>query len=176
MKNVTMLGLTGLLVGSVAILGANNIFAAETVATITAKDGDVKDVVSIDAQIDSVDGSHVTFTDTETQDTYNTSFGPSWFTEEYAAGEEVNVVGVVTEAENNNNGHNFQTLEVDGTTLRESFEGKPAWAGTRGGGNGTGNGQALGSMHRASGQGNGSMHSGQGFVDADGNGECDNMQ
>ena len=53
-------------------------------------------------------------------------------------------------------------MEVDGNVLRSEFEGRPNWAGTRGG-NGEG-------QHKQGG------NRGQGFVDADGDGVCDNMQ
>jgi len=171
MKNTKNLILgTVVAIGTVGVLTMSSALAAETIGTVTGKDGDIKDKVAITAEIVSVDGSQVTFKDIDTNEEYSSSFGPSWFTKSYEAGERVDVVGVTTEEDNNDNHHNFQVMEVDGTALRESFEGKPSWAGQGGNGEGKGEGAGQGRGHG----GNGSRQNGSKFVDADNDGVCDN--
>lgn len=167
-----ILGFT-LIIAAVGVFGASSVFAAEKIGTVTGRDGDVKDTLSMTAEIISVDGSHVTFKDVDSDEEYTASFGPSWFTKVYAEGEKVNVVGVETEEDNNDNNHNFQVMEVDGTVLRTEFEGRPAWAGTRSG-EGSGEGQGQSGERRGGRQGARDGSGGSDFVDADGNGICDN--
>ena len=157
---------TALAVGAVGIVGASGVFAAETIGTVTCKDGDVKDKVAITAEVTGVEGSQVTFKDVDTEDEYKAGFGPSRHTKSYEVGDNVEVVGVGT-VENNDKGHNFQVMEADGTTLREAFEGKPVWAGAQ---EGKGNGGSGNGMRKGSGNG------GANFVDADGDGVCDDLQ
>jgi len=166
MKKKTLLSIAIATV-AVATLGVTSVMAADVIDTVIARDGDVKDVVAMSAEVTSVDGSHVTFVDSETGTEYSASFGPSWFTKAYEVGDIVELEGVETVAENNDNGHDFQVTVVDDITLRE-FEGKPAWAGQRGNGDGAGE-------HRGGGQGHKGM-GGSGFVDADGDGVCDLAQ
>jgi len=168
MKNTRNLILgTVVAVGAVGVLTLSSAMAAETIGTVVGKDGDIKDKVAITAEITAVDGSQITFKDIDTNTEYSASFGPSWFTKAYETGEHVDVVGVATEEENNDHDHNFQVMEVDGTELRESFGGRPSWAGQ--GGNGKGKGEGNGQGHR----GNGAGQHGSEFVDADNDGVCD---
>ena len=146
--------------GIVAAIGAGSAYAANTIGTVTGKDGDVKDKVSMSAEIIESEGSHVTLKDVDTGKTYETSVGPSWYSGTYNTGDKVTVEGVETTGDNEN-GHNFQAMKINDKTIRENFEGKPAWAGQRGNGNGTGEGMR--------GQGRGAN-----FTDANGDGQCDN--
>lgn len=164
-SNKALLGVI-VAVGIVGIVGSSTVYAAETIGTVTGKDGDVKNKLAITGEVTAVDGSHVSFKDVDTETVYETSFGPSRYTKTYTVGEQVEVVGVETEDSNNENNHNFQTLSVDGTTLRDSFEGKPLWTGSNGSGTGTGTG-----MQR---KGTGSLNGGS-FVDGNGDGVCDNI-
>jgi len=169
MKNTKNLILgTVVAVGAIGVLTVSSAMAAETIGTVTGKDDDIKDKVAITAEIISVDGSQVTFKDVDTNEEYRASFGPSWFTKSYEAGEHVDIIGVATEEENNDHDHNFQVMEVNGTKLRESFEGKPAWAGQ--GENSEGKGKGNGHGRR---RGNGLGQHGSEFVDADNDGVCD---
>lgn len=149
--------------GALAVVGVPSVMAAETIGTVTGKDGDTKELLSINAEVVETDGSHVLLKDSETSEVYETSFGPSWYSDEYEAGDTVEVIAVETDAENNDEGHNLQVLELDGTTLREEFESRPEWAGGKGSRN------EAGSRHQASGNG------GSNFIDADGDGNCDNL-
>jgi len=153
--------------GAIALIGPASlsaVYAAETIGTVTGKDGDIQDLYRIQATVTDVDGSEVTFTDPETNTEYTAGFGPSWFTKAYEVGEEIVIEGVATDGDNDH-GHTFQVMKVDDTMLRAEFEGRPEWAGQRGGGEGAG--LEKGSRH---GMGQG----GSGFVDADGDGNCDN--
>lgn len=162
---------TGIIAGTVGFLALSPALAAETIGTVVGEDGDVKDKVAITAEITSVDGSEVTFKDVDTGEEYDASFGPTWYTEEeYAEGDRVDVIGVETEGEGSEEDHNFQVMEVDDTVLREEFEGKPKWAGSRGGGNGDGTGAGTGSQNKGANRGVGSS-----FVDGNGDGVCDNL-
>lgn len=165
------------LMGTLAVAGTIALtvttgFAAEKLGTVTGKDGDIKDKVQINAEVKAVDGSQVTFKDIDTQAEYEASFGPSWHSKAYEAGEKVTVVGVETEEGNNDNGHNFQVMEVNGTVLRNEFEGKPNWGGK--GGNGQGNGSRDGSGAGQGMKNGGGTQQGGSFVDANGDGACDN--
>jgi len=140
---------SALAIGAVGIVGASGVFAAETIGTVTCTDGDIKDKVAIAAEVTGVDGSHVTFKDVDTENEYKAGFGPSWHTKTYAVGDNVEVVGVET-IEKNDKGHTFQVMEADGTTLRESFQGKPVWAGAQ---EGKGNGGSGNGMRKGSGDG-----------------------
>ena len=165
---------TALVVGAFGVAGffaSSDVMASEVVDQVTGNDGDVKDLLKVNAEVTSVDGSQVTFKDSETGEVYEASFGPSWFSDEYEVGSEVVVVGVETEEGNNENGHNFQVMKVNETELRTEFEGKPEWAGQGRGGNGDGTGAGAGGQMRHSGNGGGT---GADFVDADGDGVCDN--
>jgi hypothetical protein len=113
------------------------------------------------AEITASAGSHVTIKDTETGKEYQTSVGPSWYSGTYDVGEKVTLEGVETTGENDN-GHDFQVMKINDKTVRESFEGKPAWAGKGG------SGQGQGSENR------GQNNSGN-FVDANSDGKCDNL-
>jgi len=155
--------------GVIGLTTAGVAFAYDKVDTVVGKDGDVKDVVSVEGKIESVDGSHITFSDTQTGDQFSGGVGPSRYSGTYTVGQDVDIKGVVTDGENSND-HNFQIMEIDGKVLRESFEGKPMWAGQGNGTRenaGTGNGQTR--------QSNGQMN-GANFVDANGDGVCDNMR
>jgi hypothetical protein len=158
-KNVISLGLVAL--GAIAILGGTSVYAANKIGDVTGKDGDVKDKVQMSAEITAESGSHVTIKDTETGKEYQTSIGPSWYSGTYNVGDKVTVEGVETTGENDN-GHDFQVMKINDKTVRESFEGKPAWAGK----GGSGKGQA----NENRGQNNGGN-----FVDANGDSKCDNM-
>ncbi|MEI8143649.1 MAG: hypothetical protein WCG48_03485 [Candidatus Berkelbacteria bacterium] len=163
-KKVISLGLIAL--GAVAILGSTSAYAANKIGTVTGKDGDIKDKVQISAEITAENGSHVTIKDTETGDEYQTSVGPSWYSGTYNVGDKVTIEGVTTAGDNDNN-HNFQVTKINDTTLRDSFEGKPAWAGK--GGNGQGQNKGQGNADH--GQNNGGN-----FSDANGDGKCDNLE
>ena len=123
-KNLSILGALAL----TATIGIGSVYAAEMIGTATGKDGDIKDIVRIQAAVTQVDGSHVSFVDQTDGQEYTAGFGPSRFTKAYEVGEQVTVEGVQTDADNEH-GHNFQALKVNDTVLREAFEAKPAWAG-----------------------------------------------
>ena len=146
------------------IAGVGSAYAANTIGTVTGKDGDVKDKVSMEAEVTSASGSHVTLKDTATGQSYETSVGPSWYSGSYNTGDKVTIEGVATTGDNDNN-HNFQVTKINDVTLRESFEGKPAWAGQRG----SGKDSASSSTAR---HGNGQ---GSNFVDNNNDGVCDNQ-
>lgn len=162
MKNVTMLALGSITVLGLGILAVPSVFAAQNVGTVTGRDGDIKDKVAVQAKIQEINGSHVSFSDVETGTEYTGSFGPARESSQYTVGQELEVVGVETESENNRNNHNFQVMELDGEVIREAFEGKPTWAGSQ-----EGNGSAHGGMNRGGSKGGS-------FVDANGDGVCDN--
>lgn len=166
MQNIKLLAFGSLAILGLGILSAPSIFAAQNVGTVTGRDGDVKDKVALTAEIRSVTGSHVTFSDVETGTEYTSSFGPAREASDYTIGQQVEVVGVVTDSSRNNNNHNFQVMEVNGEVVRENFEGKPSWAGTQNG-NGNGTRSAQGGMHKGESKGGS-------FVDANGDGVCDN--
>ena len=151
-------------------LASGSVMAYDTIGTVTGADGDVKELVSMSAEVVSVDGAHVSFKNLDTGAVYNAGFGPIWFTKEYKIGENIVVEGVETVAENNENDHTFQVTKVNDIVLREEFEGKPVWAGTRGG-NGDGSHDRAGSR---AGHGRHGDRSRSGFVDADCDGVCDN--
>lgn len=163
---------TAVLAGGVAVMAMSPVFAAEVIGTVTGEDGDVKDKLAITAEIVSVDGSDVVFKDVDTDKEYDASFGPSWYSDAtYEAGDRVDVIGVETDGDGNEDkDHNFQAMQVEDTVLRESFEGQPAWAGTRGGGNGEGTGEGAGSQNKGANKGG----NGSEFVDGNGDGVCDN--
>lgn len=162
MQNSKKIVLSTLLtLGLVSAVGVTGAYAFDKVGTVTGQDGDVKDKISMTAQITSVDGSHVVIKDLESNKLFETSFGPSWYTKAYNVGDKIKVIGVETEEDNNDNDHNFQTLSVDGKTVRDSFEGRPLWAGSRNG-EGTGNNE-----NRQNGTG--------AFVDNNKDGVCDNI-
>lgn len=163
-KKTISLGLASL--GVLAVLGSSSVYAATKIGTVTGKDGDVKDKVQMSAEITSESGSHVTIKDAETGEEYQTSVGPNWYSGTYNVGDKVTVEGVVTTGENDND-HNFQITKINDKVLRESFEGKPAWAGQGGNGQGRNKGQG----NATHGQGNGGN-----FVDANGDGACDNQK
>ncbi len=146
--------------GVVVVIGAGSAYAATTIGTVTGKDGDVKDKISMNAEIIESQGSHVTLKDLDSGKAYETSIGPSWYSGNYSVGEKVTIEGVET-TEKNDNGHNFQTMTIEGKTLRENFESKPAWAGQKGNSEGNGEGTR--------GQGNKAN-----FIDTNGDGQCDN--
>lgn len=150
-------------IGVIAVAGIGSAYAANKIGTVTGKDGDVKEKLSMSAEVIESAGSHLTIKDSETGKTYETSVGPNWYSGTYNNGDKVTVEGVETTGENKN-GHTFQIIKINDKTLRESFEGKPAWAGQKG--NGTGQG---------SGQSNGTRNSENSFVDANGDGQCDNQ-
>jgi len=162
-KKVIGLGLFAL--GAIAVLGSTTVYAANKIGTVTGRDGDVKDKVQMSAEILSRDGSHITIKDTETGKEYQTSVGPNWYSGTYNVGDKVTIEGVETAGTNNNN-HNFQVTKINDKVLRESFEGKPAWAGK--GGRGQGENKGQGSMNRSQNNGN--------FVDVNGDGKCDNIK
>ncbi len=144
--------LTLAIIGS---MGVASVSAADTIGSVTGNDGDVKDLVQMQAEVVNVDGSQVTFKDIQTGQEYEAGFGPSWFTKTYEVGEQITLEGVETVADNDH-GHNFQVMKVDDTVLREAFEGGPAWAGARGegkgqGGEGKGMGQGEGKGQKGSG-------------------------
>ncbi|MBN1617842.1 hypothetical protein JW887_00670 [Candidatus Dojkabacteria bacterium] len=171
-KNIRLFVSTLLVTGLIGLLATNQVFAAETIGTVTGKDGDVKDKVKITADVVSADGSHITFKDVDTGEEYETSFGPSWYSKVVEIGNQVELIGVVTDSSNNDNGHNFQVLEIDGVSLRDGFEGRPSWSASRGS-NGTGSAKGSGSMGAGSRNQSGSRTN-SGFVDADNDGSCDN--
>jgi len=158
--NKKFLALGLVMLGAVAIIGTSSAYAATKIGTVTGRDGDVKDKVQMSAEITKSSGSHVTIKDTETGKEYQTSIGPSWYSGEYNVSDKVTVEGVETTGENDNN-HNFQVTKINDKVLRESFEGKPAWAGK--------GGQGKGQSSENKGQ-----NMGGNFVDANGDGKCDN--
>jgi len=169
MKKNKILGTAAIALAVASVVGISSVSASTKTGTVTGEDGDIKDKVSISAEVTAVDGSHVTFKDVETGSEYTASFGPSWYNDkDYEEGDKVVVIGVETDGENSEEDHNFQAMQVDQTVLREQFEGKPAWAGTRGG-NGDGTGE--GSHGSKKGSGN---HEGGNFVDSNKDGVCDN--
>lgn len=129
------------------LVGLSGVSAAEFSGT---------EKLAMNAEVLSVDGTSVTIKDTQTGEIYKTSFGPVRFSREYKAGEILQVEGMSTDHENERN-HNFQTIKVGELELRSEFGGRPNWARS--------NGDSLG-KHRAGGQAN--------FIDADGDGNCDN--
>jgi len=153
-----------IVVGLLVLIGGGTAFAANKIGTVTGNDGDVKDKVQLSAEVVNSDGSHVTLRDTETGKEYQTSFGPSRYSGTYNQGDTVSVEGVETIGENDN-GHNFQATKVNDITLRESFEGKPAWAGQGNGSDSQNSGTGTGL-----GQGNGNS-----FMDKNSDGTCDNL-
>lgn len=157
-KKHMILGLATL--GAIAFVGSQTAFAATKIGTVTGKDGDVKDKISMSAEVTAASGSHVTLKDTETGKTYETAVGPSWYSGSYSTGDKVTVEGVETTGDNGN-GHTFQVTKINDKTLRANFEGKPAWAGQ-------GNGQGAGNSNRG-------QNHGANFVDANGDGVCDNQ-
>lgn len=156
------LGLIAL--GAIAVLGSTSIYAANKIGTVTGKDGDIRDKVQMSAEITSENGSHVTIKDTETGKEYQTSIGPNWYSGAYNVGDKVTIEGVETTGKNNNL-HNFKVMKINDKTLRESFEGKPAWAGK----GGNGQNKEEGTMNRG-------QHNGGNFIDTNGDGKCDNAQ
>jgi len=165
----TKLFASALAFGVIGLTTAGVALAYDKVDTVIGKDGDVKDLVTVDGKIESVDGSHITFSDTQTGDQFTGGVGPSRYSGTYTVGQDVDVKGVIVDGENANN-HNFQIIEIDGKVLRDGFEGKPMWSGQ---GNGTREGSGNGNS--ASRQGSGQMNGGS-FVDANGDGVCDNMK
>jgi len=159
-KKVIRLGLVAL--SAIAVLGSTSAFAANKIGTVTGKDGDVKDKVQMSAEITAENGSHVTIKDTETGSEYQTSIGPSWYSGTYNVGDKVTVEGVETTSENDND-HNFQVTKINDKTLRESFEGEPAWAGKGR------NSQGQHGMNRG-------QNTGGNFVDTNSDGKCDNLE
>lgn len=160
-KKFLTLGLITL--GAVAILGGSSAFAATKIGTVTGKDGDVKDKLQMNAEVVQSSGSHLTIRDTETGKEYQTSVGPNWYSGNYNVADKVTIEGVETTGENDNN-HNFQVTKINDKVLRENFEGKPAWAGQGGQGKGQGNGNE-----------NRGRNINGNFVDANGDGKCDNL-
>ena len=154
-----------LMLAIVGSMGVASVSAADTIGTVTGNDGDVKDLVQMQAEITNVDGSEVTFKDTQTGQEYEAGFGPSWFTKTYEVGEQITIEGVATDADNDH-GHNFQVMKVGDTVLRKAFEGGPAWAGARG------EGKSQGGEGQRMGQGEGRGQKGQG---RNGDGVCDNL-
>jgi len=152
-KKFMILSLAAL--GGVGIIGVTSAYAASTIGTVTGKDGDVKNKVQMEAEVVSQNGSHLTIKDTATGSEYQTAIGPSWYSGSYKVGDKVKIEGVETTGKNDNS-HNFQVMKINDKTLRQTFEGKPAWAGQ--GRNGQGQGQ----------------HRNQNFVDTNGDGVCDN--
>lgn len=161
--NKKILGLALVAAGAVAIIGGSSAYASTKIGTVTGSDGDVKDKVQMSAEITASAGSHVTIKDAETGTEYQTSIGPSWYSGSYNTGDKVTVEGVATTG-TNDNGHTFQVTKINDKVLRESFEGKPNWAGK--GGQGGENGQ---------GSANKGQNQGGKFVDANGDGKCDNL-
>ena len=162
--NKKTLALAIMTLGAIALLGGTTAFAANKIGTVTGKDGDVKDKIQMSAEITSENGSHVTIKDTDTGKEYETSIGPSWYSGTYNTGDKVTIEGIET-ISNNENNHNFQITKINDKTLRESFEGKPAWAGA--------NDQQEGTK---SGKGNYGHGNGQNYKDIDNDGKCDNSQ
>ncbi len=168
----------------IGLVGVSSVSAADTIGTVTGNDGDVKDLVEMQAEVIAVDGSEVTFKDIETGQEYEAGFGPSWFTKAYEAGEQIKIEGVETVADNDH-GHNFQVMKVDDKVLREAFEGGPVWAGAGGegkgqGGEGQGMGRGEGSgagegAGTGSGEGKGQGQARASYQDANGDGTCDNL-
>lgn len=113
--------------------------AYSEVGQVTTNTGEVRTKVDMKATILEIDGSMVKLKDNDTNQEYVTRFGPAWFTnKEYSVGDEVQLTGVLVDAEDNDNGNTLLTMVLDGQTLRSNFPGKPDWAGK--GGNGTRNG------------------------------------
>jgi len=164
-KKLTMLSLAA--IGGIGILGVSSAFAADTIGTVTGKDGDAKDLVQIEAEVIDQDGSHLTIKDDATGNEYKTAIGPSWYSGTYETGDKIKIEGVETTGSNEND-HNFQVTKINDTTLRESFEGKPAWAGQK---NGSGRDQNMGQNQNF---GNG-QHRNQNFIDSNGDGMCHNQ-
>ncbi len=154
-KNVSILGAIAL----TAIVSIGGAYAAETIGTVTGRDGDTQDLVRVQAQVTSVDGSEVTFVDQQDGTEYSAGFGPSWYSQEYAAGEQITVEGVATDGDNEQD-HTFQAMKVNDTVLREEFEGRPAWAGSRGQGMSEGTGS------------HGTGRGGRGSMGGSGTGDC----
>lgn len=119
------------LVGLVAVgvLGVTNVFAAEQIGTVTAPDGHELQKVAMNAQVTAVNGSSVSIVDTQSGETYSTSFGPARYSGTYNVGDEVKLEAVLTEGQNSR-GHNLLTLKVNDTELRSGIGQKPNWAGS----------------------------------------------
>jgi hypothetical protein len=171
-KKKLVLGLVVL--GAIAILGGSSVYAATTIGTVTGKDGDVMDKVSINAEVTEANGSHITIKDTDTGETYQTSTGPSWYSGDYNVGDKVTVEAVKTKGDNDN-GHTLQVMKINDVTLRSNFEGKPEWAGQNGQGNSNGSAvQNRGQNMNQSGDQSGDQDQDQTRA-RDRDGECDNQ-
>lgn len=140
-------------------LAVKNVLAAEKIGTFTAKDGDVKEIVKVDGEVSDVNGRRITFKDATSGETYSAGVGPSRYSGEVSVGDKITVEGAESLGKNQA-GVNFKITKLNEQVLREDFGSKPAWSGNS-------NGQNAGSG--SNGQGNG------GFVDANGDGVCDNQ-
>lgn len=140
-------------------LVAQNVLAAEKIGTFTARDGDVKEIVKIEGEISKTQGQLITFKDGESGKEYTAGVGPSRYAGTYQSGDKITVEGAEALGKKQA-GVNFKITKINDKVLREDFGSKPAWAG-----NGEGQNNVNGS-----GQRNGN------FVDANGDGTCDNQQ
>ena len=159
-KKIFIIALT--IISAFLIVGTVNYSRAATkIDQVTGRDGDTRDRIQVNAEVTAVDGSHLTFKDMDTSKEYRTGIGPNWFSGAYNVGDKITIEGVETDGETaKQKNHNFQIMKINDKVLRESFEGKPGWAGKGEKGQGIDQGQGQK----------------KNFVDVNGDGVCDNKK
>lgn len=163
MKNKKYLAIFTVIGLGVAILSQTAIpaFAATKIGTITVRDGDVKDLLKINAEITKINNRQVTFNDLDTGKEYTAGIGPVWYSGTPTIGSKLTIEGVEAIGEKAKaKGNTFLITKLGDKILRANFPGKPAWAGKGSKGQGRGMNQAKG----------------RNFVDANNNGICDNAE